>query len=236
MRRHLSRLIELLISPSLPPPGISRKLQLILFIKIFISWSFGSSGFTSRGVVRGCPSPSTLPNDANARASCCPPPPVQVGSISLDFANPTNPILCNNHGPDPPPHFPALPSASPPESLGITQVLICECASPPEYLCLISLRSVALKPHKNHLQFRLCTPLRLSSSPAFASTASSAASVLTLFKKFFPTTLLLISPRRLNFLPTMSGEAWLYLLAVLINAVNLFLQVFFTIMYSDLEW
>jgi hypothetical protein len=34
---------------------------------------------------------------------------------------------------------------------------------------------------------------------------------------------------------TMSGEAWLYLLAVLINAVNLFLQVFFTIMYSDLE-
>jgi len=34
----------------------------------------------------------------------------------------------------------------------------------------------------------------------------------------------------------MTGEAWLYLLAVLINAVNLFLQVFFTIMYSDLEW
>lgn len=34
----------------------------------------------------------------------------------------------------------------------------------------------------------------------------------------------------------MSGEAWLYLLSVLINAVNLFLQVFFTIMYSDLEW
>ncbi|KAG9679571.1 putative ER-derived vesicles protein ERV14, partial [Aureobasidium melanogenum] len=34
---------------------------------------------------------------------------------------------------------------------------------------------------------------------------------------------------------TMSGEAWLYLIAVLINAVNLFLQVFFTIMYSDLE-
>ena len=34
----------------------------------------------------------------------------------------------------------------------------------------------------------------------------------------------------------MSGEAWLYLLAVLVNAVNLFLQVFFTIMYSDLEW
>ncbi|KAL6876988.1 cornichon [Trichoderma novae-zelandiae] len=33
----------------------------------------------------------------------------------------------------------------------------------------------------------------------------------------------------------MSGEAWLFLLAVLINAVNLFLQVFFTIMYSDLE-
>ncbi|KAI4735494.1 cornichon [Aureobasidium sp. EXF-12298] len=33
----------------------------------------------------------------------------------------------------------------------------------------------------------------------------------------------------------MSGEAWLYLIAVLINAVNLFLQVFFTIMYSDLE-
>ncbi|EPQ65900.1 Bgt-1862 [Blumeria graminis f. sp. tritici] len=34
----------------------------------------------------------------------------------------------------------------------------------------------------------------------------------------------------------MSGEAWLYLLSVMINAVNLFLQVFFTIMYSDLEW
>ena len=34
----------------------------------------------------------------------------------------------------------------------------------------------------------------------------------------------------------MSGEAWIYLFAVLINAVNLFLQVFFTIMYSDLEW
>ncbi|KAK2069188.1 hypothetical protein P8C59_003791 [Phyllachora maydis] len=33
----------------------------------------------------------------------------------------------------------------------------------------------------------------------------------------------------------MSGEAWLFLLGVLINAVNLFLQVFFTIMYSDLE-
>ncbi|KAK4153990.1 WD40-repeat-containing domain protein [Chaetomidium leptoderma] len=33
----------------------------------------------------------------------------------------------------------------------------------------------------------------------------------------------------------MSGEAWLYLFAVVINAVNLFLQVFFTIMYSDLE-
>ncbi|KAI4760042.1 hypothetical protein E4T51_06964, partial [Aureobasidium sp. EXF-12344] len=36
-------------------------------------------------------------------------------------------------------------------------------------------------------------------------------------------------------LAIMSGEAWLYLIAVLINAVNLFLQVFFTIMYSDLE-
>jgi hypothetical protein len=34
----------------------------------------------------------------------------------------------------------------------------------------------------------------------------------------------------------MSGEAWLFLFAVIINAVNLFLQVFFTIMYSDLEW
>ena len=34
----------------------------------------------------------------------------------------------------------------------------------------------------------------------------------------------------------MSGEGWLFLLAVLLNAVNLFLQVFFTIMYSDLEW
>lgn len=39
-----------------------------------------------------------------------------------------------------------------------------------------------------------------------------------------------------QFSPIMSGEAWLYLLSVLINAVNLFLQVFFTIMYSDLEW
>ena len=34
----------------------------------------------------------------------------------------------------------------------------------------------------------------------------------------------------------MNGEAWLFLLAVVLNAVNLFLQVFFTIMYSDLEW
>lgn len=34
----------------------------------------------------------------------------------------------------------------------------------------------------------------------------------------------------------MTGESWLYLLSVLLNAVNLFLQVFFTIMYSDLEW
>lgn len=34
----------------------------------------------------------------------------------------------------------------------------------------------------------------------------------------------------------MTGEAWLFLLAVLLNAINLFLQVFFTIMYSDLEW
>jgi len=33
----------------------------------------------------------------------------------------------------------------------------------------------------------------------------------------------------------MGLEAWLYLLAVLLNAANLFLQVFFTIMYSDLE-
>ncbi|KAK9449745.1 cornichon [Limtongia smithiae] len=33
----------------------------------------------------------------------------------------------------------------------------------------------------------------------------------------------------------MTGEAWLFLLAVLLNAANLFLQVFFTIMYSDLE-
>ena len=34
----------------------------------------------------------------------------------------------------------------------------------------------------------------------------------------------------------MNGEAWLFLFAVIMNAVNLFLQVFFTIMYSDLEW
>ncbi|OWB63775.1 hypothetical protein B5S31_g4793 [[Candida] boidinii] len=33
----------------------------------------------------------------------------------------------------------------------------------------------------------------------------------------------------------MNGQAWLFILAVLVNAVNLFLQVFFTIMYSDLE-
>jgi len=31
------------------------------------------------------------------------------------------------------------------------------------------------------------------------------------------------------------GEAWLYLFSVVVNAVNLFMQVFFTIMYSDLE-
>ncbi|CAK7892118.1 ER-derived vesicles protein Erv14p [[Candida] anglica] len=33
----------------------------------------------------------------------------------------------------------------------------------------------------------------------------------------------------------MSGESWLFILAVIVNAVNLFSQVFFTIMYSDLE-
>ncbi|ESW99710.1 hypothetical protein KL921_001464 [Ogataea angusta] len=33
----------------------------------------------------------------------------------------------------------------------------------------------------------------------------------------------------------MTGEAWLFILAVIVNAINLFLQVFFTIMYSDLE-
>ena len=33
----------------------------------------------------------------------------------------------------------------------------------------------------------------------------------------------------------MTGEAWLYLFSVVVNAVNLFMQVFFTIMYSDLE-
>ncbi|KAH3668099.1 hypothetical protein OGAPHI_001853 [Ogataea philodendri] len=33
----------------------------------------------------------------------------------------------------------------------------------------------------------------------------------------------------------MTGEAWLFILAVVVNAINLFLQVFFTIMYSDLE-
>ncbi|PRT53752.1 ER-derived vesicles protein ERV14 [Wickerhamiella sorbophila] len=33
----------------------------------------------------------------------------------------------------------------------------------------------------------------------------------------------------------MNGPAWLYLFVVLVNAVNLFMQVFFTIMYSDLE-
>jgi len=31
------------------------------------------------------------------------------------------------------------------------------------------------------------------------------------------------------------GEAWVYLFSVVVNAVNLFMQVFFTIMYSDLE-
>jgi hypothetical protein len=73
----------------------------------------------------------------------------------------------------------------------------------------------------------------LEQPPTFASTASFAALVLTLSKSL---SLVLIPLRRLDFLPIMSGEAWLYLLAVLINAVNLFLQVFFTIMYSDLEW
>jgi hypothetical protein len=33
----------------------------------------------------------------------------------------------------------------------------------------------------------------------------------------------------------MTGESWLFIFAVVINAVNLFSQVFFTIMYSDLE-
>ncbi|CDO56543.1 similar to Saccharomyces cerevisiae YGL054C ERV14 Protein localized to COPII-coated vesicles [Geotrichum candidum] len=33
----------------------------------------------------------------------------------------------------------------------------------------------------------------------------------------------------------MSSAPWIYLLAVLLNATNLFFQVFFTILYSDLE-
>lgn len=33
----------------------------------------------------------------------------------------------------------------------------------------------------------------------------------------------------------MTGEAWLFILAVIVNAANLFFQVFFTIMYLDLE-
>lgn len=33
----------------------------------------------------------------------------------------------------------------------------------------------------------------------------------------------------------MNGEAWLFIFAVIINAVNLFSQVYFTVMYSDLE-
>ncbi|CCE82256.1 Piso0_001973 [Millerozyma farinosa CBS 7064] len=33
----------------------------------------------------------------------------------------------------------------------------------------------------------------------------------------------------------MSGESWLFILSVVANTVNLFAQVFFTIMYSDLE-
>jgi hypothetical protein len=51
-----------------------------------------------------------------------------------------------------------------------------------------------------------------------------------------PYILRLLSAFYNNHLSMMSGEAWLYLFAVLVNAVNLFLQVFFTIMYSDLEW
>lgn len=33
----------------------------------------------------------------------------------------------------------------------------------------------------------------------------------------------------------MSGESFLFIFSVVLNAINLFLQVFFTIMYSDLE-
>ncbi|CCJ28873.1 unnamed protein product, partial [Pneumocystis jirovecii] len=33
----------------------------------------------------------------------------------------------------------------------------------------------------------------------------------------------------------MLGSAWLYLLTIIINSINLFMQIFFTIMYSDLE-
>ncbi|EMR11254.1 hypothetical protein PNEG_00285 [Pneumocystis murina B123] len=33
----------------------------------------------------------------------------------------------------------------------------------------------------------------------------------------------------------MSASAWLYLLTIITNSINLFIQVFFTIMYSDLE-
>jgi len=34
----------------------------------------------------------------------------------------------------------------------------------------------------------------------------------------------------------MSGTVWLFLFAIIVDGVNLFMQVFFTIMYSDLEW
>jgi len=99
-------------------------------------------------------------------------------------------------------------------------------------------------------RFRACPKLPqpsvfLASAPhisylrRFTSSAPSIPSARLDVPRPSPPIFLIFGSRSARFSDqsrTMSGEAWLYLFAVLVNAVNLFLQVFFTIMYSDLEW
>jgi hypothetical protein len=90
-----------------------------------------------------------------------------------------------------------------------------------------------------HLPIQLTFPLFRTFSVSFSpSPRRSTASLLckSQYPGSFRQSLSSLSDNPRVNIVKMSGEAWLYLFAVLINAVNLFLQVFFTIMYSDLEW
>jgi hypothetical protein len=92
---------------------------------------------------------------------------------------------------------------------------------------------IAESPTSRKLEAPRCRPVgpQQSRRPLKLAHQSRAARVRLLLAPA-----LLFAPALPDGKLNMSGEAWLYLLSVLINAVNLFLQVFFTIMYSDLEW